>query len=140
MSFKVVSFKSEDEAAAFRHRQIEDDMAIWIDASEQAYQAGKAFGELTVDDTTDQEKALRDLELHEEGMRHAFAISIASSATPRELADLNFDKPGQIIGWAIKQGKSDDPSKVARYSIVSDNKDVKRHLAGSNDFFISRQG
>ena len=140
MSFKVVSFKSEDKAAAFRLRQIEDDMAIWIDASEQVYQAGKVFGELTVDDTTYQEKALRDLELHEEGMRHVFAISIASSATPRELNDLNFDKPGQIIGWAIKQGKLDDPSKVARYSVVSDNKDLKRHLAGSSDFFISRQG
>src|SRR4051812_21600663 len=109
MSFKVVTFKTEDEVVTFRLRQIEDDMAIWIDASEQDYQAGKAFGELTVDDTTNQEKALRDLEIHEEGMRHAFAISIASSATPRELNELNFDNPGKIIGWAIKQGKSDDP-------------------------------
>ena len=139
MSFKVVSFKSEEEAATFRLRQIEEDMAIWIDASEQAFQAARAFGQLTVDDTTEQEKALRDLQIQEERMRHAFAMSIASSATPREMNELNFDMPGQIIGWAMKQGKSKDPSKVARWSVVSDSKEVKLHWAGSTDFFISRQ-
>ena len=77
---------------------------------------------------------LDELQDREYACRHALAIEIAFTASKEEFLEMDLRKPGQVIGWAIKQGVSENPARRARWASFGETKGVLENWAGSSDF------
>ena len=55
---------------------------------------------------------LDELQEQEYACRHTLAIEIAFTASKEEYREIDLRKPGQVIGWAIKQGVLEIPPAV----------------------------
>jgi hypothetical protein len=75
-------------------------------------------------------------ELHEKAYacRHSVATEIFFSVNIEEFRELDLRKPGQVIGWAITQGKSEIPERRARWAWFGETKGVLENWAGSSDY------
>ena len=74
--------------------------------------------------------------LHEKASasRNSLATEIFFSANIEEFRELDLRKPGQVIGWAITQGKLEIPERRARWAWFGETKGVLENWAGSSDY------
>ena len=81
---------------------------------------------------------LDQLQDREYACRHALAVEIAFTASKEEFCDMDLRKSGQVIGWAIKQGVSENPARRAAWAWFLETNGVLGHWAGSTDFQLKR--
>ena len=81
---------------------------------------------------------LDQLQDREYACRHALAVEIAFTASKEEFCDMDLRKPGQVIGWAIKQGVSENLAHHAAWAWFRETNGVLGHWAGSTDFQLKR--
>ena len=62
------------------------------------------------------------------------ATEIFFSVNIEEFRELDLRKPGQVIEWAIRQGKSEIPERRARWAWFGETKGVLENWAGSSDY------
>ena len=59
---------------------------------------------------------VKELQEKEDECRWTLAMEIAFFVSIDEFEEVDMAKPGQIIGWAIKQGVSEKPTRRARWA------------------------
>ena len=82
----------------------------------------------------EKQKILNELHEKEYACRHSVAMEIFFSMNIEEFCELDLRKPEQVIGWAIRQGKSEIPERHARWAWFGETKCVLENWAGSSDY------
>ena len=82
----------------------------------------------------EKEKILHELQEKEDDCRHSSTMEIGFSVSIDEFHELDLKRPGKVIGWAIKQGVSENPNRRARWAWFRETKDSMIHWAGSAQF------
>lgn len=99
------------DAADERNRQlIHAKMTMWVKSCDELNAAARNFAPLYLCDypetvIAEKEKNFSELQRTELDRRHDLARQIAFYCGREEFAHLDFQRPGQIIDWAIKEGR-----------------------------------
>ena len=116
-------------------RQVEQ----WIQSVEDANVVRRDFSKYMVCEYPEQlvkekENILDEVEKKEGDCKHSLAMEIGFSVSIDEFEEVDMAKPGKIIGWAIKQGVSENPTRRARWAWFREEKGSMIHWAGSAEF------
>ena len=79
-------------------------------------------------------KIVNELQEKEDECRWTLAMEIVFFVSIDEFTKLDMEKPGQIIGWAIKQGVSENPTRRARWACFREEPGPMIHWAGSAEY------
>jgi hypothetical protein len=137
-----------EKVLADRHRGMLTQLQAWLKSSDEANAAMADFSQYYILEepsngkkkkafrrlVKEKEKKVDELQEKEYACRHSLALEIGFSVSKEEFQELDLWRPGQVIGWAIKKGVSEDPARRARWCWFRETKDVLMHWAGSADF------
>ena len=135
-----------------RHHCLKRECEAWLKSCDEANATMKDFSKYHVIEepsdakekkafrklVNEKERMLDELQDREYACRHALAIEIAFTASKEEFREMDLRKPSQVIGWAIKQGVSENPARRAAWAWFREANGVLVHWAGSTDFQLKR--
>ena len=134
LSLQILYEECEENRCLSMMRELEQ----WIKSVEEANAVMRDFSKYQVCEypkelVKEKEKILDEVQKKEDDCKHSLAMEIGFSVSIDEFRELNLSRPGQVIGWAIKQGVSENPNRRARWAWFRDVEDVLIHWAGPND-------
>ena len=138
----IIFVETSAEAAAKReHVVIEEKMDLWVKAIDALNAACRDFSKYYVskcDDARvklyhDKEKNISNLKNDEKNHRRTLARQIALCGTRDEVNEMDFNNPGQIIDWLVRQPSSAILSQASRWAWVRERNDVICCNSGAYD-------
>ena len=113
-----------------RQRRLKRECEAWLKICDEANEAMKDFSKYhVIEEPSDakekkafrkfmkeKERMLDELQDREYACRHALAVEITFTASKEEFREMDLRKPGQVIGWVIKQGVSENPARCAAWA------------------------
>lgn len=129
----IIFVETSAEAAAKRERAvIEEKMDLWVKAVDALNAACRDFSKYYVSKCDDarvklyqaKEKNISNLKKEEKIHRCALARQIALCGTRDEVNEMDFNNPGQIIDWLVRQPSSAILSRATRWAWVRERNDV----------------
>ena len=122
-----------------RCRRMLRELQKWIKSCEEANAAMSDFNkyvfcEFPEELEREKWKIVNELREKEDECRWTLAMEIGFSVSIDEFEEVDMAKPGQIIGWAIDQGVSKNPTRRARWAWLREEPGSMIHWAGSAQF------
>jgi hypothetical protein len=122
-----------------RRRRMLTELKKWIKSCEDANAAMSDFNkyvfcEFPEELEREKWKIVTELQEKEDECRWTLAMEIGFSVSIDEFEEVDMAKPGQIIGWAIKQGVSENPTRRRRWAWFREEKGSMIHWAGSAEY------
>ena len=122
-----------------RRRRMLRELRKWIKSCEEANAAMSDFNkyvfcEFPEELEREKWKIVNELREKEDECRWTLAMEIAFSVSIDEFEEVDMAKPGQFIGWEIKQGVLEKPTRRARRAWFREEKGCMVHWAGSAEY------
>lgn len=119
-----------------RRRRMMMKLKKWIKSCEEANAAMCDFNKYVLCDFSkelelEKWKIVQELQEKEDECRWTLAMEITFPVSIDEFQEVDMAKPGQIIGWAIDQGVSKNPTRRARWAWLREEPGSMIHWAGS---------
>ena len=129
----IIFFETSAEAAAKRECEvIEEKMKLWVEAVNALNAACSDFSKYYVTECDNdkvkfyeaKQKNISKLKNEEKNHRRALARQIALCGTRDEVNEMDFNNPGHIIDWLVRQPSSEILSRATRWAWVRERNDV----------------